>query len=549
MKGRYPENKINIIGGGIIGAMEAYLAHLDAKRKNEQIKIVIHERYLNLKESTTLNIVPSLTPDEILSVVPRGQALFEKLGLLFSEPGGIRVDDATRVNDTDVSAKFKDQVKKYSEDEVSHKLRTQTLLELGKFSMDLWQKIYDDGDPELRRILEDSNFNPCREMPVNGKRVLHDGYRIDLIYDIPDAAKKAEDMKASYTGLGYQGCQLLTPAEVMKIDPSLKHFCKSNSYYDAAGERVWRNNAIALWRPGGCLDTQIFLPKFFEYLKKVMGKYENEKGEMKDCFRLQLGREVSEVIAVDIDSSRSKINGLKFFGNAKTKLSSSSSKYEGIDYVFCPGEAVGTLNKLGFTEPAYAGFAGPSLMLNIPVSAADLKKYAGFSHCMEVHQEGVVLAWQARIRNGKVFIGVGGTKAFYSDQRPHVDQDFALNRNLLQLNMINDVLPDFVSIALDRNTKGKKLTAQDLKTLEMKNTAARWVGVRAVAYDGFPTLGYVYLTDRKVVNARCTTHMGSGGVSFAPAAVFASRNAIKDNESNELINTVLQNADSRRRCV
>ncbi len=31
---------------------------------------------------------------------------------------------------------------------------------------------------------------------------------------------------------------------------------------------------------------------------------------------------------------------------------------------------------------------------------------------MEVHQEGVILAWQARIKNNKVFIGVAGTKAF-----------------------------------------------------------------------------------------------------------------------------------------
>lgn len=59
-----------------------------------------------------------------------------------------------------------------------------------------------------------------------------------------------------------------------------------------------------------------------------------------------------------------------------------------------------------------------------------------FSHRMEVHQEGVVLAWQARYIDEKIFIGVAGTKAFYGDQRPTKDQAFAKDRNLLQLNMI-----------------------------------------------------------------------------------------------------------------
>jgi hypothetical protein len=32
--------------------------------------------------------------------------------------------------------------------------------------------------------------------------------------------------------------------------------------------------------------------------------------------------------------------------------------YRESEYVFCPGESVGTLRKLGFDEPAYALFAG-----------------------------------------------------------------------------------------------------------------------------------------------------------------------------------------------
>ena len=49
-----------------------------------------------------------------------------------------------------------------------------------------------------------------------------------------------------------------------------------------------------------------------------------------------------------------------------------------------------------------------------------------------------VLAWQARIRDGKIFLGGAGTKAFYGDQYPTIDQAFATNRNLLQLQMFNE---------------------------------------------------------------------------------------------------------------
>ena len=547
MINRYPKNKLTIVGGGIVGALEAYFAYLDARKNQETIKITINERYEKKEDSTTFHIVPSLTADEIMAVIDFGEVLFKRLGIKFDEPNGIRVDDSQGVNDTEVSAHFKDQVRKYSEDTAGHQLRSRTLLEFGKYSMQLWQKLYDDADAELKRILEDSNFHPCRETHADRKRAMYEGYRIDLIYNIENATNKAENIKSDYSKLGYLNCKLLTPAEVIKLDSSLTHFCKANSHYNACGERVWRHTATAIWRPGGCIDTQIFLPKFYDYLKKVMGKYENNNGELKDCFSLKLGRNVTGVTAAATDNGQSTLTGLTLFG--QTKPSSCGKKYNKPEYVFCPGEAVGTLKKLGFNEPAYAGFAGPSLMLAIPISETDLKKFARFSHYMEVHQEGVILSWQARIREGKVFIGVAGTKAYYSDQRPEVNQAFALNRNLLQLNMVNDVLPDFISLALGRNTKGKKLTAEDLNLLEAKQIAARWVGVRAVAYDGFPSLGYVYLGDRKVKNARCTTHLGSGGVSFAPASIFASRQAAKGDESSELINSVLKFADSSRRCI
>ena len=215
--------------------------------------------------------------------------------------------------------------------------------------------------------------------------------------------------------------------------------------------------------------------------------------------------------------------------------------------MLCPGEAVGTLKKLGLDEPDYAGFAGPVLFLTITIPPDKLASFKAFNHCMEVHQEGVVLAWQAKIVDDKIIIGVGGTKAYYGDQQPHKDQEFAKNRNLLQLNMINDVLPDCISLALGRDTKGQKLTEEDLNYLVRQDIAERWVGTRAVAYDGFPSLGHVYNNLHRVANARCTTHLGSGGVSFAPAAVVVSRTAMCDQDpESKLVQDVLMYANSSR---
>lgn len=541
MESRYPQDKLTIVGGGIVGALEAYFAYLDAQKSGRKIRVTIHEKNQSHSGTTTAHIVPSLTPDEILSVVPRGHELVKKLQLLFSQPGGIRVDDVEGVNGTEIARQFIEEVQRYSEDEEGHEARTKALLELGKMSMNLWQYIYDHADPALKKILVESNFNPCRE-PRKSAGELHDGYRIDLIYNIPHAKARANAMKTDYEALGYANCKILTPKEVMARDPFLTDFCNNNSVIGKSGELEWKEDAVALWRPGGCIDTQTFLPKFYAYLKEVMGQYKNEAGEDKDCFQLHYDRNVIGV-SYTPDSEKNTINGLRFFGR-ETKLQ--KPKYEHADYVFCPGEAVGTLKQLGFNEPAYSGFAGASLMLNIPVPNELLEQYAKFNHCMEVHQEGVVLAWQARFRDNKIFIGVAGTKAFYSDQKPHKDQDFAKNRNLLQLNMINDVLPEFISLALGRDTRGQRLTSDDLMQLEKAGIAERWVGVRALAYDGFPTLGTIYHEGRKVDNARTTTHLGSGGGSFSPGAIFVSRSVLKQEEQDQLTQDVLQYSNSNR---
>ena len=75
----YPKSKLTIVGGGIVGFLEAYYAYLEASRRGECVRVTIHDKNQTLKGTATAHIVPSLTPDEILSVVPRGQELINKL--------------------------------------------------------------------------------------------------------------------------------------------------------------------------------------------------------------------------------------------------------------------------------------------------------------------------------------------------------------------------------------------------------------------------------------------------------------------------------------
>lgn len=524
---------LNIIGGGIVGSMEAYYAYLDAKKNNTSLKVTIYEQYNSTSFTTASNIAASLTFNEILAVIPKGKELVKKLNILFSKPGGIRVD-VKGINEALTTQYFKEEALNYSLDEIGHNQRTQDLLALGKMSMDLWKEIYNNADEEFKEILKLSNFNPCCE-PTDDNKKLHDGYRIDLIYNIPNVQKQAESMKDEFQSLGYKHCTILTPAQVMAIDPFLKDFCKSHSK-----NNVWNDDAIAIWRPGGCIDAKVFLPQLHKYLKKNMGTYINIDGKQEDCFQIKFGKKVIGLEFEKDNLGKTVISGLRF-EDGEILLNESNSS----EYVFCPGEAVGTLKKLGLSEPAYAGFAGASLLLNIDIPQDKLEEYSKFNDYMEVYQKGIILAWQARFRDNKIFIGVAGTKAFYGDQRPTKDQEFAKNRNLLQLNMINDILPEFISLALKYDTRGKTLTEKDLEFLESQKIATRWAGVRAVVYDGFPTLGYVYKQDERVENARCTTHLGSGGVSFSPAAVVVSRSAM-NKEIDPFFQRILKFGNSTR---
>lgn len=546
------DRKTIIIGGGHLGLIEAYSEYQTARKNNQQIRIKIFEKNSSIEETTAANIWNSHTLDEIVSVVPRGDELRQKLKIPFNQPGGIRVEDIQGVNDSVCTQRFIDEVMRYAEDEEGHRDRTEALLSLGRAGMALWKQFYESADPELQAIFRESNFNPCCELKEGEEPELHRGYRIDLIYDVPHASERATTMKSTYKELGYTHCQILSPDEVEERDPSLAQFCAMHSVGEK-GKRQWKEDSVALWRPGGCLDTQAFLPKLAEYLKRTMGTYVSKNGKTKDRFQLKFNKKVTGVTYGEQGDGRVEIKGLKFEDGTQTRDKQSPSN---MSYVFCPGEAVGTLDKLGFREPAYAGFAGASLSLNVPVSAEQLKAFEGFSHCMEVHKVGVVLAWQARVRNGKIFLGGAGTKAYYGDKVPTTHDKFARDRNLLQLQMFNDVLPQVVSLALERDTRGQTLTEQDMAILEAKGIGKRWVGRRAVAYDGFPTWGRLYHEDELVPNGRGTTHLGSGGGSFSLITSLISRYALDpeavrtDLESlgltPEFMEKIMSYADSRR---
>jgi len=116
------------------------------------------------------------------------------------------------------------------------------------------------------------------------------------------------------------------------------------------------------------------------------------------------------------------------------------------------------------------------------------------------------------------------------------------------LNMINDVLPELISLALGRNTKGQKLTGDDMKYLEQQHIAERWVGTRAVTYDGFPTIDNAFSNNRVVENGYVATHLGSGGVSFSHAVVVTSRSLMEViPPNNKVINQTLQFSGARRK--
>lgn len=503
--------KVVIVGGGFLAAMQTYYLWRAAQQKNIELSVTIYEKNRCLAETTAMHIFPGLTPGEILFGAKELAADYEKS---FHE-GGIRVDDVPALQDSAVAQKFIQEAALHAQDGIGHHDRITLLMALGKQSMRLWQELYESADSELTAILDEACFNPCREPSNTLARVLHDGYRIDLLYNKDNPIGRVQGIIKTQAKLGFTHCSLLSPLEVAALDPSLIDFCAQHSLVDAYGQVTWTADAAAFWRPGGCLDSAIFLPKFYDYLKRVMGTSCDAQGNLADALQIHLGREITGVEIASVHGEPAVISGLVFADGVVVR--------DDAGYFFCPGEAAGTLARLGFDEPLAARFAGASLKLVVPIPDEMTQLYKGINHSMLVHKDKVAASWQARFKDNAVHIGVAGRKALYADQVPTLEQAFAQESHLAQLNIANDLLPDCLSLALGRDTLGQALTAADLDILQAAGVATRWVGSRAVAFDGFPTLGRLSMSGREVANAFVATHAGSGGVSFAP--IFALMNS------------------------
>jgi hypothetical protein len=501
--------RLIIIGGGIAGAFEAYCAYLQAVRVDSAREIILYEKNASMSDTTVCHIAPSLTPDEILTVIPLGAELLATLNLSF-EQGGLRVDDIPGVNDSSATQDFIEKIRTGTNTGAAYWQRNEALFQLGMESMRLWNNLYATAHPELKTILQEANYHPCEESDEN---TLHKGYRIDLMFGVSDPIAIANEIKTIYARHEFKHCRLLSPAEVLELDPQLDEFCALHTIMDAAGNLVWDKNSAAIFRPGGCIDTTLFLPKFYAYL-------ERRCAEQGINFQIITDAKVTAVNFTDDN----QIAGLQVRTGDNDSQITLSPAYT--QYVFCPGSATGTLRKLGFHEPESVGIAGTSLKFKIPLASLPpslQKKYATLNNYMSVYQHWIHVAWQARCENDFVLIGLAGTKAFYGDVEPHTGDTFMKAENLLQLNIVNNIFPELIGSALNKVTTNTELVYNDLEVLENKQYIERWIGIRAVAYDGCPTLGVLFKEGKPISNARTTTHLGSGGVSFAPAAVQASR--------------------------
>jgi hypothetical protein len=351
--------------------------------------------------------------------------------------------------------------------------------------------------------MQKSNFKPCCEPEDNTKKTLGKGYRIAFYSRDKASASKAEDIKTSYEELGYKNCAVLTPKEVLEIDHHLAEFVAGKMMDD----EHWNDENSAAWVPGGCISTRDFLPQLTDHLKNKLPNFEIKH----EC----------RVTEVFFDNENPQlIAGIKYLENNEEKILTTDPNTT--EYVFCPGEEVFGLKKLGFTQPPSAGFAGVALSLEIPLSPEEIHKYSALDQNLDFYENGVGCAWQIRFKDEKVHFSLAGTKGFYGDQKPAIDEPFAQDRLLVLFNMMNHVFPDLIRIALKENAPLDEVTPEQLKKLTENNIANCWVGRRAVAADGFPSWGPLYWGNMEVLNGRCNTGLSSGGVAFAPVAALVS---------------------------
>src|SRR3954464_12684535 len=117
------DEELIIIGGGHVGLVDACIAYQKSIQNKKPIKIRIYEKNSSVEETTAANIWISHSFDQIVSVVPRGPELTEKLEIPFNLPEGIRVNDVQGVNDAPCTQRFINQVDIYGEDQEGHEKR------------------------------------------------------------------------------------------------------------------------------------------------------------------------------------------------------------------------------------------------------------------------------------------------------------------------------------------------------------------------------------------------------------------------------------------
>ncbi|ARB92107.1 FAD-binding oxidoreductase [Legionella longbeachae] len=502
--------KVSIAGNGIVALMIAYFAFLKAREEDKAIKISIRGKY-PITQTTAAFLVPSLSWNEILSVVPPGKKFIEALGKFFTEfNGGILLPNADKI--IYQAEEFIEAVKSCGEEDIYRK--KELLIEFSKLSLSLWGFIHETADEELRHILLESNYLACRERSVSEIR-LRDGYRLDIYYDVLNFEEKLDATIKESREAGYQQAQLISPDELIQLDSSFQLFYENYSTTRSDGVRCWNPGAGVILRPGGCINTPVFLSKFVDYLTRVMGTYLTEDGKEKPCFKAKLG----EVVGLGYSVEK---NHVSQFHIADKKATIKKRNYNSNDFILCPGESVGTLRRFGLFEPPHARFAGFSLKLILPER---LVLKAGFKmdyKCNLAIRTGVASSSVVQVgKFGESFtLGIGGMKAFLGLDEPDLNADYAIKASVYQLNVLNQIYAPLISVCLDRDTRCITLGQQELDQLIRDRFLTRWTGARACAYDGVPTICYGQNEYGSIKNLIVATHLSSGGVTNAPGSAY-----------------------------
>lgn len=541
---QHPDKKISFVGGSIASGLRLLLEWFANDQKPLRATVFEASKVLYAAANFAL-IAPSLTPDEAAAVLPAIEAFMKSLQTKFNQPGGCSLENL-EVDNLPFTAEFIAAVKTAGENPNESAVKTQALLALGKRSMELWGAIYDMADDELKAVFDESNFHPCLDNPQE--------YRVDLLCDMKNPAEHSQKMIDRYKGLGYKGCQILTPDEVLARKPVFREFVEAHS--EKVG-KAWKPGVGAVLRPGGCIGPE-FLENLFVYLQVKMGKYTNEVGQVKDCLRLKPDSRVVTAKYQVIDNSNARIQHLVTeHADGAQRARGNKHRYSEQRFIFSPGDgAQKTLASCGLESRPIARFVGAVLRFSVELPAEAGGKQQNSSNWLELHAQNgdVVLAMQLRkTYEGEkccVQLAAGGTKAYAGDGSVGVDNssEFAKDRHVLQLNQIYRLWPSIIKQGLakaDRKPEaGRQLTFEDLIALEEAGVVMRAIGARACTPDGFPLIGQAYAKASfvpdsaamdpetaaaagstgnqglKVVNGEVSTGLGSGGASLAAAQAF-----------------------------